>query len=307
MIIVSGDNVHRIGPLNSRTTTQHLELKRGEVYAEVITELEVQDVVEGYVDTAVADKFSITTGHDHDGVDSKQITHNNLSGIGTLTHAQLDTHVAATNNPHTVTKSQIGLGDVDNTSDTAKPVSTAQNTINNALQANINAVLPIRSVIMWGGNIAQIPSNYALCDGRTVNGITTPDLSGRFIIGYDADTVATPINVTDSTKNYAAIGNTGGADAKTLTLENIPSHNHKEFAVYTQRGNANLRDNANQYVADWNHDSAGTNEYQYEMKGAGTTVATIGDTSYTGGVNGQVTSFDIRPMYCVLAYIMKVA
>jgi len=35
-------------------------------------------------------------------------------------------HVAATNNPHAVTKSQVGLANVDNTSDANKPVSTAQ-------------------------------------------------------------------------------------------------------------------------------------------------------------------------------------
>lgn len=37
-------------------------------------------------------------------------------------------HISTTNNPHGVTKSQVGLGNVDNTSDTNKPVSTAQQT-----------------------------------------------------------------------------------------------------------------------------------------------------------------------------------
>lgn len=35
-------------------------------------------------------------------------------------------HTSNTSNPHSVTKSQVGLGNVDNTSDTDKPVSTAQ-------------------------------------------------------------------------------------------------------------------------------------------------------------------------------------
>lgn len=35
-------------------------------------------------------------------------------------------HSARDDNPHNVTKAQVGLGDVDNTSDTGKPVSTAQ-------------------------------------------------------------------------------------------------------------------------------------------------------------------------------------
>lgn len=39
---------------------------------------------------------------------------------------QLNTHLADTSNPHNVTKSQVGLSNVDNTSDVNKPVSTAQ-------------------------------------------------------------------------------------------------------------------------------------------------------------------------------------
>lgn len=45
-------------------------------------------------------------------------------------------HTLNTNNPHSVTKAQVGLSDVDNTSDANKPVSTAQQT---ALNAKANA------------------------------------------------------------------------------------------------------------------------------------------------------------------------
>ena len=38
----------------------------------------------------------------------------------------LNSHTSNTSNPHKVTKSQVGLGNVDNTSDINKPVSTAQ-------------------------------------------------------------------------------------------------------------------------------------------------------------------------------------
>lgn len=42
--------------------------------------------------------------------------------------ASLSGHIAATNNPHSVTKAQVGLGNVDNTSDANKPVSSATQT-----------------------------------------------------------------------------------------------------------------------------------------------------------------------------------
>jgi hypothetical protein len=40
----------------------------------------------------------------------------------------LTTHTSDTSNPHSVTKTQVGLGNVDNTSDAGKPVSTATQT-----------------------------------------------------------------------------------------------------------------------------------------------------------------------------------
>lgn len=40
-------------------------------------------------------------------------------------HNDISNHIADTNNPHQVTKAQVGLGNVDNTSDMNKPVSTA--------------------------------------------------------------------------------------------------------------------------------------------------------------------------------------
>ena len=46
----------------------------------------------------------------------------------TKINADLSAHTNNTTNPHSVTKTQVGLGNVDNTSDANKPVSTAQHT-----------------------------------------------------------------------------------------------------------------------------------------------------------------------------------
>ena len=58
----------------------------------------------------------------------------------TNVNAKVDSHIANKSNPHGVTKAQVGLGNVNNTSDADKPVSTAQATaIADAKAAGTNA------------------------------------------------------------------------------------------------------------------------------------------------------------------------
>ena len=58
----------------------------------------------------------------------------------TTVNAKVDSHIGNKSNPHGVTKAQVGLGNVNNTSDADKPVSTAQATaIANAKAAGTNA------------------------------------------------------------------------------------------------------------------------------------------------------------------------
>ncbi len=65
--------------------------------------------------------------------------HTLLANIGANSHAAIDTHVASRANPHVVTKAQVGLGNVDNTSDAAKPISTATQTALNGKAATTHS------------------------------------------------------------------------------------------------------------------------------------------------------------------------
>lgn len=84
--------------------------------------------------------------------------HTELSNIGTNTHAQIDTHIANTSNPHSVTKTQVGLSNVDNTSDLNKPISTATQTALNNKQ----------DTLISGTNIKTINSTSILGSGDIV-------------------------------------------------------------------------------------------------------------------------------------------
>ena len=70
------------------------------------------------------------------GATTKKITKANLvaSTVATIT-----AHASRTDNPHTVTKAQVGLGSADNTTDSAKPISTATQTALDAKAALVHA------------------------------------------------------------------------------------------------------------------------------------------------------------------------
>ena len=44
--------------------------------------------------------------------------------------------------------------------------------------------VPLGGIILWY-NANDIPNGFVICDGRTDNNYTTPDLRGKFVIGYD--------------------------------------------------------------------------------------------------------------------------
>ncbi len=77
--------------------------------------------------------------------------------------------------------------------------------------SQLKAVIPIKTVFMWSGAVADIAStwgaNYALCNGQ--NG--TPNLMDKFVVG--AGNLYTP-------------GATGGSTSYTLSVANLPAHSH---------------------------------------------------------------------------------
>lgn len=81
----------------------------------------------------------------------------NTTNIATNT-SSISTHVADTNNPHLVTKSQVGLGSVDNTSDVNKPVSSAQQT---ALNLKLNKTDAGTSSALGAVKIKGTPTDAA--------------------------------------------------------------------------------------------------------------------------------------------------
>ena len=60
--------------------------------------------------------------------------------------SSLISHLSNTNNPHSVTKAQVGLGNVNNTSDEDKPISNATNTALNNISRDVASVKDYQSI-----------------------------------------------------------------------------------------------------------------------------------------------------------------
>ena len=84
------------------------------------------------ITSALDDKIDSIEGALSDSIDSlSSVVSDNYNTLDSLIGAvddKIDVHIADTNNPHSVTATQVGLGNCDNTSDADKPVSTAQQT-----------------------------------------------------------------------------------------------------------------------------------------------------------------------------------
>jgi hypothetical protein len=80
----------------------------------------------------------------------------------------VDTHVARTDNPHQVTKTQLGLSDVDNTSDLDKPISTAtQNALDNKVDLNPTVVSSLSSTDFIYGQQGGVEKRITVTDLKT--------------------------------------------------------------------------------------------------------------------------------------------
>ncbi len=129
-----------------------------------------------------------------------------------------------------------------------------------------NDLMPLGAIVMWAGSIATIPSKWALCNGE--NG--TPDLRGKFILGAG---------------NTYNVGAMGGETSHVLTINEMPSHNHKQYIEsWAEKGVRYLNGTV----------STGSDGFENSY---------YWSSEYTGGNQAH----NNMPPYYALAYIMRIA
>ena len=138
--------------------------------------------------------------------------------------------------------------------------------------------IPVGGIIMWSGT--TVPDGWALCNGQRVNNVQTPDLRNKFVLGK---------NTIGENSNLA-----GGSSSVTLSVNNLPAHNHMyagdDQVSYIHDGNYNAGNNVVSRPGGYDASSSD--------KGSG--------TIYRSSNTGSGQSFSIMPPYYKLAFIMRV-
>lgn len=188
-------------------------------------------------------------------------------------------------------------------SDTVDTTTLTATTVNATTLTGFGTI-PLGGIIMWSGAESAVPAGWALCNGQTASGKTTPDLRNKFVVGSGS----------------RAVGTTGGSETVNLSADNLPGHNHSFSGTTSDGGlhahdakapNHDRNDSSSQgYPNLNNHNAFRTSDrvWAYNLnagaiQNGGTHNHTISGTT---GSTGAGSAVDKMPPYYALAFIMRV-
>ena len=146
---------------------------------------------------------------------------------------KIDTHISNKSNPHSVTKAQIGLGNVDNTSDANKPIS-------NATKTELDKKIQTVSITGSGNAITNATisgTTLTLSKEATYNNYTLPKSTttalGGIMIGYAENGKNYPIELDSSGKAFVNIPWTDTKTTVDSSLSSTSTNPVQNKVIYT--------------------------------------------------------------------------
>ena len=128
----------------------------------------------------------------------------------------LSNHIGNTSNPHSVTKAQIGLGNVDNTSDLDKPISTATQ---EAIDGKQDKILAGDNISISGNIISAIVPTKTSQLTNDSDFITNNDINGKADKSYVDEKLSEKQNKIIAGANITISGNVVSAIVPTKTSD----------------------------------------------------------------------------------------
>jgi len=163
--------------------------------------------------------------------------------------------------------------------------------------------VPLGGIIIWSGAENAVPAGWALCNGQASNGRTTPNLQGRFVIGPSSG---------------RAVNSTGGTETVTLSVGQLPAHNHRVSGSTSSNGD-HTHPYDDVYFSECcgplgNQGWYGSAKSDYDngphVTRRNTYGASTGNHSHsfdvTSGSTGSGDAISNMPPFYALAYIMRV-
>ena len=146
-----------------------------------------------------------------------------------------------------------------------------------ATTAFVHSVVPKGIILMWSGLISTIPNGWALCDGTTHNGIPTPDLRNRFVLGA-GPTLFGSVDVNA----------TGGRS----TINQVPAHQHSYSATTDANSESHTHSGITSSQGSHSHVFPGDDQLSFASGTGGWTADSVASFGYdarsvTGG-GGQL-------------------
>lgn len=91
----------------------------------------------------------------------------------------------------------------------------------------MSVAIPIGVITLWYGAENNVPAGWAICNGQVSNGVQTPDLTGRFVVGAGQEirNGSSTGKAGDGGDVYTP-GMTGGERKHKLTVSEMPKHDH---------------------------------------------------------------------------------
>jgi microcystin-dependent protein len=179
--------------------------------------------------------------------------------------------------------------------DSAEFGSMAVNTLTSTAVSGFGTI-PVGGIILWSGAVGAVPDGWALCDG----GQNTPDLRGRFVMGAGGS-------------GYRGPGATGGAETVTLSVGQLPAHNHQVSGKTSTDGNHHHFYNDaffSECCPNWGWQGSGRSDNDNSPRDWGRVTGESGAHSHnfnvTSASTGSNQAIDKLPPFYSLAYIMRV-
>ena len=140
-----------------------------------------------------------------------------------------------------------------------------------------SAGLPVPKglIMMWYGEANRVPTGWALCDGGVHDGVRTPDLTGRFIVG-----------ATEKSGEWCSYERSGGARSVKLASAQVPKHGHAVFGDDGLIVHAEKTDN--NFCYDASSSASGDSAW------------------FRTGETGADKAHENRPPFKAVFYIMKI-